>query len=77
MRRKSYGKVLACILLAASMMSSLSACGDKKEPENNEVQNESTTAADTEGETNEGDTAQGDTGGDSPGGMRRKYSCLG
>lgn len=50
MRRKSYGKVLACILLAASMMSSLSACGDKKETENQDVQNQ-VTATDNEGET--------------------------
>ena len=62
MRRKSYGKVLACILLAASMMSSLSACGDKKEPVKQEEQNQPT-AADNEGDTSSDGEDSQDAGG--------------
>lgn len=66
MRRKSYGKVLASILLAASMMSSLTACGDKQQQENKEVQGEETTA-DNQGE---GDTDESEESGQEEGGQQ-------
>lgn len=63
MRRKSHGKVLACILLAASMMSGLTACADKpKTADSGEVKRE-VTAADSEGEGAAADGADQETAG--------------
>lgn len=67
MRRKCHGKVLISILLAATMMSGLTACGDKqKAPEGGDVKEE-VTATDNESE-NTGDDAQSETSGGEDGG---------
>lgn len=67
MRRKCHGKVWISILLAATMMSGLTACGDKqKAPEGGDVQEE-VTATDNESE-NTGDDAQPETSGGEDGG---------
>ncbi len=63
MRRKCHGKVLACILLAASMMSGLTACADKpKNTDSGEIKNE-VTAADQEGEGTDSESTQQEASG--------------
>lgn len=56
MKKKSHGKILAGILLAASMLSGLTACGDKDKQPQKEEANADITAADqeTNGQENEG-----------------------
>ena len=63
MRRKCHGKVLACILLAASMMSGLTACADKpKNTDSGEIKSE-VTAADQEGEGTDSESTQQEASG--------------
>ena len=63
MRRKCHGKVRACILLAASMMSGLTACADKpKNTDSGEIKNE-VTAADQEGEGTDSESTQQEASG--------------
>lgn len=56
MKRKSHGKILAGILLATTMLSGLTACGDKDKQPQKEEANADITAADqeTNGQENEG-----------------------
>lgn len=57
MRRKSHGKILASLLLSVSMMSGLTACGNKpKSPDNEEVKGEITAADKEEGNTEGADS---------------------
>ena len=58
MRRKCHGKVLAAILLAASMMSGLTACGNKPNTSDKDKVNEEVTTADQGEESTDSENSE-------------------